>query len=319
MTSESFEKVVLVCRKTRLKELLERFCSIAQARFYLEHSGADFHDYDLEDKAYEAALASVRAQVGRFPSLKLQVLDRAFVPSYLFSPRDLIVVVGQDGLVANTAKYVGAQPIIGVNPDPGRFDGILSPVSVCSVGRAIQQVLRGEAKVQEVALAEAVLNDGQRLLAFNDLFIGAASHVSARYQICYRGLSESHSSSGVIVSTGAGSTGWLSSIFNMVSAFGGGGDSGRTSVSHRRQWQWDERLLAFVVREPFVCRHSSASVVIGTLAAADELLLESRMPAGGVIFSDGCQEDALSFNSGATARIRVSDVRSALVMPGLSR
>jgi hypothetical protein len=60
------------------------------------------------------------------------------------------------------------------------------------------------------------LNDGQRLLAFNDLFIGASSHISARYKISFNQNSEEHSSSGLIVSTPAGSTGWLSSIFNMA-------------------------------------------------------------------------------------------------------
>ena len=60
--------------------------------------------------------------------------------------------------------------------------------------------------------------DGQRLLAFNDLFIGARTHVSARYRVEYAGKQEQQSSSGLLVSTGAGSTGWLSSVMNMPSA-----------------------------------------------------------------------------------------------------
>ena len=61
-------------------------------------------------------------------------------------------------------------------------------------------------------MAQAILNDGQALLALNDLFIGQRTHTSARYTIHYDNREEDQSSSGVIVSTGAGSTGWYRSI-----------------------------------------------------------------------------------------------------------
>jgi len=61
-------------------------------------------------------------------------------------------------------------------------------------------------------MAQVLLNNGQRLLAVNDLFVGARTHVSARYRLRYKGLDEDQSSSGLIISTGAGSTGWYRSI-----------------------------------------------------------------------------------------------------------
>ncbi len=127
------------------------------------------------------------------------------------------MTLGQDGLVANTAKYAGAQPIVAVNPEPIRFDGILLPFLPDQARTAVGQVLDAKAAVREVTLADATLNDGQRLLAFNDLFLGARSHVSALYRIVCGKRSETQSSSGVLVSTGAGSTGWISSVFNMAS------------------------------------------------------------------------------------------------------
>jgi hypothetical protein len=117
--------------------------------------------------------------------LKLQVVERSLVPTMLFTEHDLVVAVGQDGLVANTAKYVGEQPIVAVNPDPERFDGILLRYSPAETRGAVTALLDGRAKVRKVTLAEAALDDGQRLLAFNDLFIGARSHVSARYRIAF--------------------------------------------------------------------------------------------------------------------------------------
>jgi len=304
-----YEKLVIVTRRTRLADLVVRFNTRGQARFYIEHAGGDFSEYEREDEAYRRALDDVRraADVG----LKVQLLDRELVPTYLFSPQDLIVTLGQDGLVANVAKYVGGQPIVAVNPDPARFDGILLPFLAADMRPALLDVLHGRATTVEITLAEARLNDGQRLLGFNDLFLGAATHVSARYRLTVGGRSEPHSSSGLLVATGAGSTGWLSSMFNMaagVAAIAGGSSGTPLRLA------WDDRRLVFVAREPFVSRHSRAEIVAGVLAAGETLTLESTMPSGGVIFSDGVEADRLAFNAGAIATVGIAPERARLVV-----
>jgi len=305
------EKIVLVTRQTRLEGLVERFNSKGQAKFYIEHSGGDFADYEAEHDAYRRSLDALRRSVEL--GLKLQVMDRRFVATYLFGAQDLVVTAGQDGLVANTAKYVGGQPIVAVNPDPRRFDGVLLPFTVAQARWAVARTLEGRARSRSVTMAEARLADGQRLLAFNDLFIGVKSHTSARYRISCNGATEPQSSSGVIVSTGAGSTGWLSSVFNMAAgvaaAFGGG------RVEPVRLG-WEDHRLVFVVREPFVSRHSTAAIVAGLVEEGSELVLESLTPSGGVVFSDGIEADYLAFDSGATARIGVAEQRARLVVPG---
>jgi hypothetical protein len=305
----AFEKIVLVTRRTRLEALVERFNSRGQARFYIERAGGDFSDYVAEDDAYRARLEELRRALEL--GLKFQAIDRSLVPTVLFTEKDLVVVLGQDGLVANVAKYVGGQPIVGVNPDPARFDGILLPFQVPEAAAAVRRVLAGQARLREVTLAEARLNDGQRMLAFNDLFVGAATHVSARYRISFGGRTEPHSSSGLLVSTGAGSTGWLSSVFAMASGVAAlvGGRSGPPI-----RLDWGDRRLLFVVREPFVSKHSRAGVVAGMIGEGGELVLESLMPSEGVIFSDGVEADRVAFNSGATARIGAADRRARLVV-----
>jgi hypothetical protein len=223
----------------------------------------------------------------------------------------VVVVVGQDGLVANTAKYVGDIPIVAVNPDPQRIDGVLLPFQVANVGQAVRRVLDGKFKKRPVTLAEVGLNDGQKLLAFNDFFIGAGSHISARYQLEYSGRSEPQSSSGILVSTGAGSTGWLSSVFNMA---GGLAQFLGAKVQQRPSLAWEERKLVWAVREPFVSKRSRASLVAGWLEEKQELIVESLMPEQGVIFSDGIEADFLPFNSGTIARVKVSQQRANLVV-----
>ena len=304
-----YKKLVIVTRKTRLQELVERFNTRSQAKFYIEHAGGDFADYEREDDAYRFALETLRRSLDF--ELPQQPVDRSLVPTFHFQKEDLVVTLGQDGLVANTAKYVGAQPIVAVNPEPDRFDGILLPFLPNQARAAVEQVMEERAKIRDITLAEVRLADGQRLLAFNDFFLGARSHISALYQITYGQESEIQSSSGVLVSTGAGSTGWVSSVFNMaagVSRFCGG--SPVTPV----RMPWEDRRLLFVVREPFVSRHSQAGIVAGILQNGKELTIESRMPSYGVIFSDGVEADFLQFNSGAIAHVRAAEQSARLVV-----
>jgi NAD kinase len=305
-----YEKIVLVTRKTRLAELVERFNTRSQARFYLEHAGQDFEDYAREDDAYRRSLDVLRTSLDF--GLPVQVVDRSLVPTFLFTGKDLVVAVGQDGLVANVAKYVGSQPLVGVNPDPVRFDGVLLPFGVEGASKAVHRVLEERARFREVTLAEARLSDGQRLLAFNDLFIGARTHVSARYTLRYGERAESQSSSGIIVSTGAGSSGWLSSVFTLAR-----GLTEATGGTPGKAWRfgWEDPRLAFVVREPFISRHSTANLVGGFLDPEADLEVKSRMPSGGVIFSDGIEEDFLAFNAGTTASVQPAAQRARLVVP----
>ena len=305
----AFEKVVLVTRKTRLAELIERFNTLAQARFYIEHAGGDFAEYQQEDDAYRQSADLVRHSVEIV--LKVQEIDRSLVPTFTFLPRDLVVTLGQDGLVANTAKYVGSQPIIAVNPDPERLDGILLPFLPSEVRSALESVVNGKSQVRKVTLAEVSLSDGQRLLAFNEFFLGAQTHISARYRVHWKNHAEAQSSSGILVSTGAGSTGWVSSAFNMASGIAA--FTGSAPIKPVRM-SWEDPRLLFVVREPFVSRHSAAGIVAGIVERGQSVVIESLMPSGGVIFSDGIESDYLQFNSGSQATVRAAKEAAHLVV-----
>ena len=55
---------------------------------------------------------------------------------------------------------------------------------------------------------------------------------------------------------------------------------------------------------------TGVSLAAGMLEKGEELRIESHMPEGGVIFSDGIEADALAFNSGAVATIRAAGQRT---------
>lgn len=311
MECQTENKILLVTRETRLDELVARYNTLSQAQFYIEHLGADFSDYTMEDRQYKSAITSTETILRKYG--RVQVLHRRFLPNFVFGKNDIIVVLGQDGLVANTIKYLDNHLVVGVNPDPLRWDGMLLPFQVSDLKTIIPDVFAGRRNISEITMARAELSDGQLLYAVNDFFIGARSHVSARYSIRANGMEEEHSSSGIIVSTGLGSTGWLKSVLAGATAIAGAA-SGQTIETPTAEIPWNADYLYFSVREPFPSRTTSASVVFGKISASSPMTLLSRMAGTGVIFSDGIEKDFLEFNSGITAEIKVAEKHGHLVM-----
>lgn len=311
MTRHRFETAVVVTRRTELEELVARFATAPQAKFYLEHAGQDFAPIQAAHERYKSVLSQARAAIpGR---MKCQFLDRDSLPRQTFGRDDLVIVVGQDGLVSNTAKYLAGQPILALNPDPGVYDGVLLPFTARTFDAGLLRTLAGEAQLKDVTLARACLTDGQELLAFNDFFIGASSHVSARYRIRIGDREELQSSSGIIVSTGAGSTGWLQSVYRgaagIVEALGGK----VIPPPNGGRLDWGDEYLVFAVREPFPSKATGASIVYGRVSADTPLTIASRMGSNGVIFSDGIESDYLRFNHGAVATIGIAPHKARLV------
>jgi NAD kinase len=304
----NIDYAIIVKNKTRLESLIERFNTKAQAKFYIERLGGNFEDYVSEHETFYHSLNLVQSQLTRI--IKHKLVERTFMPSYIFSEKNIIVVIGQDGLVANTAKYSKGIPIIAINPDKKRYDGVLLPFDTSDFVVGVEKVIRNDYRSKTMRFAEAKLNDGQRLLAFNDLFIGASTHISARYKIYYNKSKEEQSSSGLIISTAAGSTGWLSSVFNM--AYGVTGMFEK-NLKPKRPTVKDNELV-FAVREPFQSITTQIGITAGLIRNQNTLKIESLMPTSGVIFSDGIETDYLKFNSGSIASIGIAKETARIVI-----
>ncbi len=303
----SVEYAIIIKNKTRLESLIEHFNTKAQAKFYIESLGGDFDDYKFEHEIFHSSLVSLQTQLSKV--IKNKTVERTYLPSFIFSANNLIIVIGQDGLVANTAKYSKGCPIIAVNPDKERYDGILLPFDTSDFILGVENVVSNNFQSKTMRFAEAKLNDGQRILAFNDLFIGASSHISARYKISFNDKTEEQSSSGLIVSTSAGSTGWLSSVFNMAY---GVTSMFEPNLKPKRPKLRDNELL-FAVREPFQSIRTQTGITAGIIKNQNRITIESLMPTSGIIFSDGIESDFLRFNSGSIATIGIAPETAKIV------
>lgn len=307
-------KIVLIIRRTQLEELIIKYQTLDQARFYMAQLGMDIHEYEMIHHNYQTTKINIIGMLEKWG--RYQLLDRTYLPNFIFGTNDIVMTLGQDGLVANVLKYLDDQPLIGINPDPSQYDGVLLPFLSNDVSTILPEVVSGKRHCENISMAKASLSDGQELYAVNDLFIGPKTHTSARYILSIDGEKEAQSSSGIIVSTGLGSTGWMKSIksgsMGIAKAFGLASAEDISDVSDAMCW--DSSSLQFAVREPFPSRHSSASIVAGSIYPSERLKITSQMADYGVIFSDGIEDDFLEFKAGVTAEISVADRVGRLVV-----
>src|SRR4030095_12240536 len=137
-------RAVLITRPTEYEALLVRHGTREQARFFLEQRGRSLAEVEARHARQEAALqtvvaagalgdprhareeAALQTVVAAVPlRFRRSRVDRADLDRFVFGPEDIVVLVGQDGLVANVAKYLAGQPVLGINPDRDLYDGVL--------------------------------------------------------------------------------------------------------------------------------------------------------------------------------------------------
>jgi len=299
--STSSRKVVIIRRPTRLDQLIQRFNTKLQAKYYIEHLDGDFSDYEAENDQYRRSLDTLVA--GIEPVSRFHLIDWLQAPQYQFNPDDVVMTMGQDGLIVNTLKYLNSQPIIGFNSDRQRWDGVLSQFDPAN-----------GARILEATKAVVRLSDQQVLYAVNDFFVGVSNHSSARYKITLGSKTERHSSSGVIVSTPLGRSGWLKSVITGAAQIVNSMSKTPLRIEAKNSQNWSAEQLYFAVREPFPSVNSSTDLVFGRADAGTSLSIESLMGEGGLIFSDGMQSDFLNFNYSVKAEFSIAPTKGILVV-----
>ena len=291
-------RVVVVSRRSELTELLARHGTRAAAGYFLRQRGRDLDEVTARHAALQAALTEVGAAVPA--DWRRGHVDRDDLSRFLFAPEDVVIAVGQDGLVANVAKYLDGQPVIGVDPEPGRNAGILVPHRPAAVRELLRGALSGTLPVAERTMVAARLDDGQELVGLNEVYVGHPSHQSSRYTLSTMdGGQERHSSSGVVVGTGTGATGWLSSVARSRRESPPAPDPG-------------EEALIWFVREAWPSPATGVELTSGRLASAQRLALTCESEHL-VVFADGLESDRLDVGWGQQLTVGLATRRLHLV------
>lgn len=180
---------------------------------------------------------------------------------------DLVIAVGGDGTLLDASHGVVDQPVLAVNSFPQTSVGWFAGATADTFGERLDQILAGAALPLPLNRI-AVQVDGGLLHhpALNDILLAHENPAAtSRYVIRVDGEEEEHVSSGVWVSTAAGSTA-------AIRAAGGVRQPVRS------------RDLQYVVREMYRAPGSSLHLTGGIVS--DSIEFESRMYEGAV-FMDG--------------------------------
>jgi NAD kinase len=284
----STPRVVVVHRRTEYAELIARHGTRGQAAFFLASRERSLDEVEARHQATEEALVVVHQAI---PSdWRRAQVEREELSRFVFGPEDVIAVVGQDGLVANVAKYVQDQVVVGIDPLPGTNAGVLVPHAAADAGALLRAAVAGSATVLERTMVDAVADDGQQLTALNEIFVGQPTHQTARYTLEVNRAAERQASSGIIVGTGTGATGWCASLQ-------------RQQAPELRLPQPDAATLAWFVREPWPSPSTGADLTAGVLVAEDNLVVRVESDSL-VVFGDGMETDRLTLSWGQELRIQ---------------
>ncbi|MGW2438182.1 hypothetical protein ACWCY1_15855 [Streptomyces goshikiensis] len=293
-------RAVLVHRRTEYEELLARHGTHGQAAFLLSRRGRSIDEVVRRHERTRQALREVAAAVPL--TWRSSSVERADLDRFPFAPEDVVVVVGQDGLVANTAKYLRGQPVVGIDTDPGRNPGVLVRHRCADTAALLRAAIAAGGRAEELTMVEAVADDTQRLLALNEIYLGSPGHQTARYRLGGegdQGPEEAQASSGVLVGTGTGATGWLRSLW-----LERGSSAGLPSPCERR--------LLWFVREAWPSPATGTTRVAGELGQGQGLRLTVESDRI-VVFGDGMEGDALELTWGQSVRLGIAGTSLRLV------
>jgi hypothetical protein len=297
----STTRVVVVHRLTERENIVRTAGTWGQAKFGAKRRGADGSLAQVQQRhdQTEQALQTVSAAIPS--SWRRGAVERADLDRFLFEPDDVIVIVGPDGLVANTAKYLTGQPVIGINPDPTSVAGVLVKHQAQACATLLAKIGDHRAAAEQRTMVQASTDDGLELNALNEVYLGHPGHQSSRYQlITPDGQTEAQSSSGLLVGTGTGSSGWLLS-------------AARERATHLPPLAPTDPDLNWYVREAWPSPTTGATLTAGTLTSGSELQL--RIGADGLVaFGDGIESDHLTLTWGQTVTFRASDRKLNLVL-----
>jgi len=299
--------VFLIYDETRLDSVKSTWGTIGQAKYLAASNCVSLDEYVADSKSVNESLDVIISVLNSSDDVALHKVKKDLISSVGFASGGLCIVVGQDGLVVNVAKYARGLPIIGINSNPERNDGILVPFTHESFMKDLDRLLNSDFDIVSAPFVSMKMDDGQAMLALNEFFVGRHDQKSAEYLIRIGSKKYEHqSSSGVLIAGPVGATGWMSSVFNMIAG---------ASNQDVKRWEPEksQKEMCFAVREPFKSRHSGASMCLGVLRDGMEIKIESHMPSGGVIFSDGMVNDSIPFCSGKAAKFTVSEESAHLV------
>ena len=151
--------------------------------------------------------------------------------------KELIISIGGDGTFLSASHFVKNQTIIGINSNKKRSEGVLTSESIENLKAKLKKIKEGKFRVKEYKRVKAKIFQKDKCIlteyALNEVYVGNVNpHHTSKYTLLFKGKKENQVSSGILISTGTGSSAWYKSM--------GGKPFSKT-----------KNFLKFIVREPY--------------------------------------------------------------------
>jgi NAD+ kinase len=253
------------------------------------------------EMAHEEHLASVRQVRKELRARGLAVLERTSPPKEPLRGFDLVITVGGDGtLLAASHAVIGKTPVLGVNSAPASSVGFLT---ACRAPTFAQMLDALEAdRVRPVPVQRLRVRIGAKDVpspALNDaLLCHDNPAMTTRYRLITPEGDEIQRSSGIWVSTPAGSTGALRSAGGMSLPL----------AAH---------AFAFTVREPYAPPGATVRFRGGALPQGSKLEIEVLSTPTSVFIDGSHRRYELSFGARVAFSLHPHPLR--LVRPATPR
>lgn len=277
-------KILIVCKSSKYEWERERF-GLSHEQFVDKYKSVSA-DLDALLEAHNTQVSIRNSFKNIMPNaymVNMEVLD-SDIKGY-----DLVISLGGDDSFKFVSHYVGNIPILSLNSDPKRSDGCLTSYSISdeqSIYDLLETLDFENFSIEEWPRLKIILNGKLITQAVSEYFLGDNRRTKmSRHVLKYGGKEFKQKCSGIIISTGAGSTGWFDS-------------------AHIKSIPWDpkEKLAVYTVTELYKRGSDwSSPESYGALKDGDELIITSLNNEGGIISVDSWDE--YEFIRGSEARI----------------
>ena len=236
---------------------------------------------------YKSTLDLVKSVLKKY-GVNYNLADRDKLKKEQFLGKDLIIAIGGDGTFLRAAHFVDNEVLFGVNADVNNKEGFFMEGNKKNFESKVKKIINNEIIIKKLIRLECSINNRKiPALALNEFYIGPKkAYHSAKYIIQFGGIRERHKSSGVLVTTPAGSYAWASSCLV-------------------KKMPLDSRNFQFVVREPYRGKiFKNYRLKSGVLDRNQKIRIVSEM-LDGVIVADSVGKE-FEFKNSSEAAIKIS-------------
>ena len=211
---------------------------------------------------------------------------------------DLVIVLGGDNSFTNVSHYVKNIPILGINSDVERSNGCLTSYSAVddkSVDTLCEILEESNFNIEKWARLEATIDGKIITPATSEYFFGERHRSKmSRHILVYEGAEYEQKCSGIVVATGAGSTGWYNS-----------------ANKETETWGKTEQKGSFVITEPYNGDSKTNYMGVFPGTHSDEITLYSLNDDEGLVSVDSWNE--YPFTRGSEAKVYMGSPLNVLI------